>query len=229
MRRILIVDDDADTREIASRALTSKGYGVYEASDGETALELLDGRAVDLMVLDVTMPGMGGLDVLSKVRANGDLPVILLTGHGSEVDRVLGLELGADDYVVKPFSPRELEARIRTVLRRSGQQSPDEPVSETLDFGDLVLDTGSREVFLDGELVETTAREFDLLAFLAASPRRAVSREQLLRRVWRSSAEWQDPGTVTEHIRRLRQKVERDPARPARIVTVRGVGYRFEP
>ena len=223
-----MADADAEARRLVCGPLVGRGYVVHEASTADDAVELAATREAGMVVADVDLPGGGGLDVLARVRAAGPVPVILVGGQGPEIDGIIGLELGADDYLPKPLSARELEVRIRTVLRRCARPGA-APVPDRLDFGRLVVDTAAREVHRDGELVETTAREFDLLAFLAASPRRAVSREQLLRRVWRSSAEWQDPGTVTEHVRRLRQKLEVEPARPRHLVTVRGVGYRFEP
>jgi DNA-binding response OmpR family regulator len=168
-----------------------------------------------------------GFDVLAAIRRTSNVPVILVTARGRESDRVLGLKLGADDYVVKPFSPAELAARVGTVLRRVGQRPATTTVA--LDFGDLAIDIMAREVKLSEELVETTAKEFDLLAFLASSPRQVFTREQLLAQVWGSSSAWQDAGTVTEHVRRIRRKIEKDPDHPRWVRTVRGVGYRFEP
>ena len=179
----------------------------------------------DLIVLDIMLPGLSGLDVLRSMGA-ARIPVIMLTARVEEADRVLGLELGADDYVTKPFSPRELVARVRTVLRRA-QPSPD--CDETLRFEDLVIERRSREVTIASGVVALTAKEFDLLAFLATSPRQVFSRSQLLHGVWDSSPDYQDPATVTVHVRRLRNKIELDPENPRWITTVWGVGYRFEP
>ncbi|MFP5317659.1 MAG: response regulator transcription factor [Acidimicrobiia bacterium] len=224
-RRVLVVDDEEPIRTLLTRLLTMEGYLVEEAGDARAALERIDARPPDLVLLDVMMPGQDGLDLLATLRRRSDVPIILLTARGDEADRVVGLRLGADDYVVKPFSPAELSARIATVLRRSSA-----PANRSrLSFGGLELDLASREVRVDGRLVEMPAREFDLLAFLAASPRQVFSREQLLDQVWSSSGEWQDPGTVTEHVRRVRRRIERDPDKPCWIVTVRGAGYRFEP
>jgi DNA-binding response OmpR family regulator len=177
------------------------------------------------VVLDLMLPSMDGLTVLRRIRGMATTPVILLTALGDEADRVLGLELGADDYVVKPFSPRELTARVASVLRRAGPATS----AASRQFDGLQIDEVAREVPRDGRLVELTRREFDLLACLTRSPRRVFTRGQLLEQVWDSSPEWQDPATVTVHVGHLRQKIEDDPARPRRIVTVRGVGYRFEP
>jgi len=173
----------------------------------------------------VMLPGMDGFEVLRRLRVHSSVPVLMLTGRGEESDRIVGLELGADDYVVKPFSPRELVARVRSVLRRTrGTQA-----AGRLEFGDLELDLTTREAWVRGDLVELRRREFDLLAFLCASPRQVFTRDQLLLYVWEVEPEWQGAATVSEHVHRLRAKIEIDPARPSRIVTVRGVGYRFEP
>jgi len=174
------------------------------------------------------LPEIDGFSILGELRKREDIPVILLTARTEETDRVLGLELGADDYVVKPFSPRELAARVRTVLRRASRSEP--PVMEpTITFDGLAIDTRSREVRVGGEPVDFTAKEFDLLAFLASSPRQVFSRGQLLEQVWDSSSDWQDASTVTVHVRRIRKKIEQDPDEPRWISTVWGVGYRFEP
>jgi len=194
-------------------------------ADGSSALETIATLHPDMVLLDLTLPAQDGLDVLTRLRRDSDVPVILLTARGSEADRILGLKLGADDYVVKPFSPGELTARISSVLRRTRIAHP----QSVLQFDGLMLDLGTREVTAGDLVVATTAREFDLLAFLAASPRQVFSRQQLLANVWDSSEEWQDPDTVTEHIRRIRRRIEPDPDHPRWIKTVRGVGYRFDP
>ena len=225
--RILIVDDEDAVRTLLRRLLTMQSYDVVEAEDGPTALKLLRSERPDMVLLDVSLPVQDGLEVLAHVRKESDVPVILVTARADESDRVVGLRMGADDYVVKPFSSAELSARIESVLRRS-RASSTSPAGTHLAFGDLMIDTETREVSIDGGVVTTTAREFDLLAFLAQSPRQVFSRQQLLEHVWDSSSEWQDPATVTEHIRRLRRKIELDPDNPLRITTVRGVGYRFE-
>ncbi|MCD2189344.1 response regulator [Actinomycetospora soli] len=222
--RVLVVDDDEAVRTVASWQLESDGFAVDQAGDGAAALAAIDGTPPDLVVLDLTMPGVGGLDVLRRVRAKPAteaLPVIVLSGRSGETDRIVGLDLGADDYLVKPFSPGELAARVRSVLRRSRPAAP-------VVAGDLALDVAAREVRLDGQTVELTAREFDLLAFLVAHPRQVFSRAQLLAQVWRSEG-WQGEATVTEHVHRLRQKLRPDPAARPRIRTVRGVGYQLDP
>jgi two-component system phosphate regulon response regulator PhoB len=222
---ILVVDDDEAVRALLSRYLQLEGYEVREAGDGAAAFAMIDERPPDLVLLDRILPAEDGLDVLTRLRRDSDVPVILLTGLGDEGERVLGLKLGADDYVVKPFSPAEIAARISTVLRRVKTETP----NSRLEFDGLALDLGAREVLVNGTSVETTHKEFDLLVFLASSPRQVFSREQLLDHVWGSSSEWQDPATVTEHIRRVRRRIESDPDNPRWIRTVRGVGYRFEP
>jgi DNA-binding response OmpR family regulator len=221
---LLVVDDEPIVREVVVRYLAREGFRTIEAADGEAARELLETQTPDLAVLDVMLPGMDGLDLCRWIRARSQLPIILLTARGEEADRVVGLELGADDYVTKPFSPRELVARVRTVLRRAGGGPP----AERLAFDGLVLDGETRDVALDGAEVRLTAREFDLLWFMASHPRRVFGRDHLMRAVWGYEAAV-DTGTVTVHIRRLREKVERDPSRPRRLETVWGVGYRFVP
>ena len=227
-QRVLLVDDDEELRDLVREVLVEYGYEVVECADGRRALELVDADPPALVVLDLGLPGLGGLDVLREIRETSNLPVIVLTGRGNEADRVVGLELGADDYVVKPFSPRELVARVRSVLRRS-HQSPTPLHHPVLSFDRLEIDVQCRDVRIDGDPVELTAKEFDLLAFLASSPRQVFTREQLLRQVWSSDAEWQDPRTIAEHVHRLRRKIEPDPAAPRWIETLRGAGYRFTP
>jgi DNA-binding response OmpR family regulator len=224
--RILVVDDEPMVREVIVAYLEREGFRVVEATTGTEALRQIAESRPDLVVLDVMLPEIDGFSVLAALRKANDIPVILLTARTEEPDRVLGLELGADDYVVKPFSPRELVARVRSVLRRSAA-----PVSppQVLEFDGLVIDEQAREISVDGNPVETTPREFDLIAFLARSPRQVFSRGQLLEQVWDSSSEWQDPSTVTVHVRRLRRKIEKNPDDPRWITTVWGVGYRFEP
>lgn len=225
MDRVLVVDDEPMVREVVTQYLEREGFVVETVEDGAAALDAVRARPPDLLVLDVMLPARDGFSVLKEVRTQSTIPVILLTARGDEPDRVVGLELGADDYVVKPFSPRELAARVRSVLRRSRP----EPVNETLTFDGLSIDRRSREVRVGERLVDLTPREFDLLAFLASHPRQVFSRGQLLQQVWESSSDWQDPATVTVHIGRLRTKLEIDPSKPRWISTVWGVGYRFEP
>jgi DNA-binding response OmpR family regulator len=224
---VLVVDDEPMVREVVARYLSLDGMRVHEAGDGPTALSWLATHQPDLVVLDIMLPGTDGLTILRRLRSHGAVPVILLTARADEADRVLGLELGADDYVVKPFSPRELAARVRTVLRRAAPAPTS--VATVLHHGPLQVDPGAREVTLEGTSVSLTPKEFDLLYTLAASPRQVFSRRQLLQQVWDSAPEYQDPATVTVHVGRLRQKLETDPANPRWITTAWGVGYRFEP
>ena len=224
--QILVVDDETMVREVVVAYLEREGFRVDEASTGIAALKHIDESPPDLVVLDVMLPEIDGFSVLTELRKSGDIPVILLTARTEEPDRVLGLELGADDYVVKPFSPRELVARVRSVLRRA---APTSSTPEVLRFDGLQIDEQARVVSLDGKELEMTPKEFELLAFLARSPRQVFSRSQLLEQVWDSSADWQDPSTVTVHVRRLRRKLETDQENPRWITTVWGVGYRFEP
>ncbi|RMH76213.1 MAG: DNA-binding response regulator [Actinomyces sp.] len=230
-RRVLVVDDEPMVREVATAYLEREGFVVSEAADGAAALDQVAANPPDLVVLDVMLPEIDGFSVLTRIRRTSDVPVVLLTARAEEPDRLLGLELGADDYVVKPFSPRELAARVRTVLRRSLGPARSGGCLRFGGEGDpgLEIDGVSREVRVDGCPVELTPKEFDLLAFLARSPRQVFSRAQLLEQVWESSPDWQDPSTVTVHVRRIRQKIETDPESPRWIHTVWGVGYRFEP
>jgi DNA-binding response OmpR family regulator len=222
---VLVVDDEPIVREVVVKYLRREGFRTLEAGDGDTARALVERERLDLVVLDLMLPGTDGLAVCRWIRARSTLPVIMLTARGEEADRIVGLELGADDYVTKPFSPRELAARVRTVLRRA---QPTAAKDEQLAFGELELDAGMREVRRNGSPLKLTAKEFDLLWFLASHPRHVFSRDQLMDRVWGYEAAL-DTGTVTVHVRRLREKIESDPSRPRRLETVWGAGYRFVP
>ena len=222
---VLVVDDDATTRDVIVRYLEREGFRALEAEDGGRARAVIESSEPNLVILDLMLPGIDGLSIIRWMRTSGSVPVIMLTALGEESDRIVGLELGADDYVTKPFSPRELVARVKTVLRRS---SPDAPPPERIDAGDLELDASSREVRKRGAEIALTPKEFDLLWFLASHPRHVFSREQLMSRVW-GYDDGLDTGTVTVHVRRLREKVEDDPADPRHIETVWGIGYRFRP
>ncbi|MGE3622109.1 MAG: response regulator [Acidimicrobiia bacterium] len=226
---VLVVDDEPMVREVVGRYLAREGIQVHESADGDSALAWLASNRPDLVVLDIMLPGLDGLSLLRTLRAKGNIPVILLSARVDEVDRVLGLELGADDYVTKPFSPRELAVRVRTVLRRTGGAEVHRHRRGILDFGQMRIDLGAREVHVGDRMVTLRPKEFDLLAVLAGSPRQVFSRRQLLGLVWDSAPEYQDPATVTVHVGRLRQKLEPDPEAPRWITTARGIGYRFEP
>lgn len=224
-QRILVVDDDPNVAEVVTRYLEREGFAVETVDDGVRALDRACAELPDLVVLDLMLPGLDGKEVCRRLREVAPVPIIMLTARGDEEDRVVGLELGADDYLAKPFSPRELTARVKAVLRRTTEVIPE--IQGSLDFGDLKLDLAAREVRVDGVLAALTAREFDLLAFLAGSPRRVFRREELLEHVWGFT--YGDTATVTVHIRRIREKMERDPQNPRHLITVWGVGYRFDP
>ena len=224
MAEVLVVDDDLTVREVVVSYLRAGGHDVQEAGDGEAAIRAMRAKRADLVVLDLMLPGLDGLEVCRQLRESSDVPIIMLTALGAETDRLVGLRLGADDYVTKPFSPRELALRVDSVLRRVGQRTPK---GSTVTDGDLVVEPTEHTATLAGTPLVLTVREFDLLHFLVANPREVWSREALLREVWGWS--FGDQSTVTVHVRRLREKVEADPRRPARLVTVWGVGYRWEP
>jgi len=228
--KILVVDDDSDMTKLLDAFLTGEGYDVVVAADGAAALRATSTTEPDLVLLDIVLGSEDGRDVLREIRLVSDVPTIFLTGRGLESERIAGLKLGADDYIVKPFSLGEVSARIESVLRRAGANMVQHQIdAPTLRYGELHINENTHEVHLGGTLLELTTKEFALLAFLARSPRQVFSREQLLEHVWESSSEWQNEATVTEHIRRLRAKLEADPDKPRWITTVRGVGYRFEP
>jgi DNA-binding response OmpR family regulator len=226
--RVLVVDDEPMVREVLARYLTTEGFEVSTAEDGVQALTRHAETDPDLVLLDLMLPRIDGYEVFRRLRERDQTPVIMLTARGEETDRVVGLELGADDYVTKPFSPREVVARVRAVLRRTAQASagPDEPA--TMTFGELTIDVGRREVQVADRPVRLTRKEFDLLVHLARHPGMTFTRTQLLEDVWDFA--WDgDSATVTVHVRRLREKIEDDPSQPRRVITVWGVGYRFEP
>lgn len=225
-RTVLVVEDDPTVSEVVVRYLRRSGYEVDCVADGAAALERVAGSRPDLIVLDIMLPGIDGLEVCSRLRAETEIPIVMLTAMGDESDRIAGLDLGADDYIAKPFSPRELVARVNAVLRRAGAGVA-EPGRGRVSIGDLEMDLDAHEARRDGHPVALTVREFDLLAYLARHPRTVLTREQLLEDVWGYT--FGDRSTVTVHVRRLREKVEHDPARPRHIMTVWGVGYRFDP
>lgn len=230
MTTVLVVDDDPTVREVVSRYLSRDGHQVMERSNGVDGLAAALTENPDLVVLDLMMPGMDGLAVCRELRRHSAVPVIMLTALGEESDRVVGLEYGADDYVTKPFSPRELALRVAGVLRRSRYEhgpAPDVPaLVETAADGDLCLDVAARTVTRGGIALQLTVREFDLLAFFLAHRGQVFSRSELMERVWGWT--FGDESTVTVHVRRLREKIEPDPANPSRVVTVWGIGYRYE-
>jgi DNA-binding response OmpR family regulator len=225
VQTILVVDDEPIVRDVVVRYLEREGYRTLEAADGDAAREVIERTDPDLVVLDLMLPGTDGLELCRWIRSTSELPVIMLTARGEEADRVVGLELGADDYVTKPFSPRELAARVRTILRRTTTAGP---AGRKLKFGEVVLERETREARRAGAELRLTAREFDLLWFLASHPRRVFSREQLMASVWGYTAAL-DSGTVTVHVRRLREKVEDVPSKPRHLQTVWGIGYRLVP
>ena len=225
---VLVVEDDPTVREVVVRYLEREGLDVTAVGDGERALEEAAIRWPDLVVLDLMLPALDGFEVCRRLRATAPVPVIMLTARGDEDDRVRGLELGADDYVSKPFSPRELTARVKAVLRRAAGVVPQsEDGVDRFVAGDLVVDVAAREAFRGGERLTLTAREFDVLCYLGSRPRHAVRREDLLAHVWGYT--YGDTATVTVHVRRIREKIEVDPSEPRHLVTVWGVGYRWDP
>ncbi|MFJ3106804.1 response regulator transcription factor [Streptomyces sp. NPDC086835] len=228
MQSILVVDDDPTVAEVVTGYLERAGFAVDRAADGPQALRLAAGRRPDLVVLDLMLPGMDGLEVCRRLRAGeqAPVPVIMLTARGDEDDRILGLEVGADDYVTKPFSPRELVLRVESVLRRGGGGDGERRAGPELAAAGIVLDPGARRATKDGRELALTLREFDLLAHLMRHPGKAIGRERLMQDVW--GWEFGDLSTVTVHVRRLRGKIEDDPGRPKLIQTVWGVGYRFD-
>jgi DNA-binding response OmpR family regulator len=223
--RVLVVDDDPTVADVVRRYLEREGFVVETAADGVTSLAAAEARPPDLVVLDLGLPGVDGLEVCRRLRSGSPVPIVMLTARGAESDRILGLELGADDYVTKPFSPRELVLRVQSVLRRAAAPTVPAPVGVLTDAG-LVVDTAAHEVTIDGDRIALTSREYDLLVFFLRHPGEAFERTALLERVWGWT--YADATTVTVHVRRLREKIEVDPAMPARIITVWGVGYRYE-
>ncbi|GAP18869.1 response regulator transcription factor [Levilinea saccharolytica] len=227
MTQIVIVEDEPSISEVVGLYLNRAGFDVTTFSDGLSAYEQFAKKLPDLVILDVMLPGMDGFSLIRSIRDRSDVPVIMLTSRREESDRIAGLELGADDYVVKPFSPQELVSRVRAVLRRA-QSKSDAPVQGTIQIDNININPQTREVSIDGNNVTLTAKEFDLLYHLAIHPRQVFSRDQLLESIW-GLRDFIDPSTVTVHIRRLREKIEKDPTAPTHLVTSWGVGYKFEP
>jgi DNA-binding response OmpR family regulator len=223
---ILIVDDESTIREVVRRYLERDGFQVWEAADGFEALDAIKSEPPDLILLDLMLPGIDGLTLTRHLRQDRAIPIIMLTAKGEASDRIRGLDLGADDYITKPFSPQEVVSRVRAVLRRSGRQV-DSHASKPIEVGRLLIDPVSRSVKVDGQLVSLTLKEYDLLLHFIQNPQQVFTRAQLLAQVWGDEL-YTDPTTVTVHIRRLREKIERDPSAPQAILTVWGVGYKFE-
>ena len=226
-QQILMVEDEPSVGEVVSLYLRRAGYAVTVVHDGGSALSLLEKQIPGMVILDLMLPGLDGWELTRWLRERSDVPIIILTARSAETERIAGLEMGADDYVVKPFSPQELVSRVRAVLRRT-RGAAQEPNEQALTLGGLHIDPQQRVVALEGEEKPVTAKEFDLLLYLARHPRQVFTRDQLLERIW-GLAEYIDPGTVTVHIRRLREKIESDPAHPRHLLTVWGIGYKFEP
>ena len=224
-RIALVVDDDADARATAAAAIAPAGYGVIEATNAEQALEAIRAQSVDVVILDLGLPGRNGLDLLLSLRQYSDVPVVIVSATTDPTTRVAAFRFGADDFLVKPIFPAELTARVSTVLRRTHGASR----VQIFNFGELSFDNEARELRRGGELIELTPKEYELLHFFVSNPRQVFSRAQILERVWNSSAEWQQVSTVTEHVRKLRLKIEDDAANPRWILTIRNIGYRFDP
>ncbi len=227
-KTILIVEDEASIAEVVTLYLKRAGYNVQTAPDGKKAMNIFEREQIDFVILDIMLPEVDGLALTRWLRDRSDVPIIMLTARREEMDRIVGLEIGADDYVVKPFSPQELVSRVRAVMRRLGREQAETGNERSLSFENLSIDPRSRVVKVRNEEVELTAKEFDMLYLLARHPKQVFTREQLLERVWGGS-QYIDPGTVTVHVRRLREKIEEDASQPARLLTVWGVGYKFEP
>ena len=225
---ILVVEDEASIAEVVSLYLRRAGYNAQIASDGRQAMTLFERRKPDLVILDLMLPEVDGLSLTRWLRDHSNVPIIMLTARRAEMDRITGLEMGADDYVVKPFSPQELVSRVRAVMRRLGREQADAEPEHNLSFGEINIDPRSRVVTIKDIPIELTVKEFDMLYLLARHPKQVFTREQLLERVW-GGAQYIDPGTVTVHVRRLREKIESDPSKPIHLLTVWGVGYKFEP
>ncbi len=226
--RIMVVDDDRTLADVVGRYLIRDGHRVECVHDGQAALARIEAEPPDLVVLDLMLPSVGGLEVCRRLRSRWPIPVVMLTALGDEIDKIVGFEAGADDYMTKPFSPRELALRVRSVLRRArGGGLQGAPSQGVVADGDLQVDLGAHEASIGSQLLALTSREYDLLVFLMRHPRQAFTRDQLLHQVWNWS--FGDTSTVTVHVRRLREKLETDPTLPRRIVTVWGVGYRYEP
>ncbi len=226
-KQILIVEDEPSLAEVTGLYLKRAGFQVQIAHDGKQAMSILEKQIPDFVIMDIMLPEIDGISLTRWLRDRSDVPIIMVTARREEVDRISGLEMGADDYVVKPFSPQELVSRVRAVLRRTGRDQAEAESERALLFESISIDPRTRVVTVKESIVELTAKEFDMLYLLARHPKQVFTRDQLLERVW-GGAEYIDPGTVTVHVRRLREKIESDPSKPQKIITVWGVGYKFE-
>jgi len=227
-KHILVVEDEPSLAEVVSLYLKRAGFQVQVASDGRKAMSILEKQIPDFVIMDIMLPEVDGLSLTRWLRDRSDVPIIMVTARREEVDRIAGLEMGADDYVVKPFSPQELVSRVRAVLRRIGRDQPGAESERALSFDSIQIDPRTRVVMVKESQIELTAKEFDMLYLLAHHPKQVFTRDQLLERVW-GRADYIDPGTVTVHVRRLREKIESEPSKPKHLLTVWGVGYKFEP
>ena len=227
-KRILVVEDEPSLVEVVSLYLKRAGFQVQIAADGKQAMNILEKQIPDFVILDLMLPEVDGLSLTRWLRDRSNVPIIMVTARREEIDRIAGLEMGADDYVVKPFSPQELVSRVRAVLRRIGREQAGAELERVLSFDTITISSLTRVVTVKGSQVELTAKEFDMLYLLARHPKQVFTRDQLLERVWGGAA-YIDPGTVTVHVRRLREKIESDPSSPKHLLTVWGVGYKFEP
>ena len=227
-KRILVVEDEPSLAEVVSLYLKRAGFQVQIASDGKQAMNILEKQIPDFVILDLMLPEVDGLSLTRWLRDRSDVPIIMVTARREEIDRIAGLEMGADDYVVKPFSPQELVSRVRAVLRRTGREQAGAESERVLSFDTITINPLTRVVMVRESQIDLTAKEFDMLHLLARHPKQVFTRDQLLERVW-GGAEYIDPGTVTVHVRRLREKLETDPSSPKHLLTVWGVGYKFEP
>lgn len=227
-KQILIVENEPSLAEVTSLYLKRAGFQVQIAHDGKQAMAILEKQIPDFVIMDIMLPEVDGISLTRWLRDRSDVPIIMVTARREEVDRIAGLEMGADDYVVKPFSPQELVSRVRAVLRRTGRDQAEAESDRALSFDSISIDPLTRVVMVKDSNVELTAKEFDMLYLLARHPKQVFTRDQLLERVW-GGAEYIDPGTVTVHVRRLREKIEGDPSKPKHLLTVWGVGYKFEP
>jgi DNA-binding response OmpR family regulator len=227
-KQILIVEDEPSLAEVTGLYLKRAGFQVQIAHDGKQAMSILEKGIPDFVIMDIMLPEVDGISLTRWLRDRSDVPIIMVTARREEVDRIAGLEMGADDYVVKPFSPQELVSRVRAVLRRTGRDQAEAESERALLFDTIAIDPRTRVVTAQESVVELTAKEFDMLYLLGRHPKQVFTRDQLLERVW-GGAEYIDPGTVTVHVRRLREKIESDPSKPKHLLTVWGVGYKFEP